>query len=132
MTSVNLSLPASADGGLESLVFASAREQARALADGRVTAVALLEQALARMERHEAQLNAVPVRAVAQARNDALQADAALQRGERRPLLGVPITVKENFDVAGLATTVGNPVSVRLDRVSDRYRQRTFVSVAKR
>jgi amidase len=33
----------------------------------------------------------------------------AALRGERRPLLGVPITVKENFDVAGLATTVGNP-----------------------
>jgi amidase len=78
--------------------------------------VALLEQALARMERHEAQLNAVPVRAVAQARNDALQADAALQRGERRPLLGVPITVKENFDVAGLATTVATPTSRTISR----------------
>lgn len=109
MTAVDLSLPMPADDGLESLVFASAREQAQALADGRVTAVALLEQALARMERYETQLNAVPVRAVAQARSDALRADAALQRGERRPLLGVPITVKENFDVAGLATTVGNP-----------------------
>ena len=35
-------------------------------------------------------------------------------------------------DLCCWATTVGNPVSVRLDRVSDRYRQRTFVSVAKR
>ena len=37
MTAVNLSLPPPADDGLESLVFASAREQAQALADGRVT-----------------------------------------------------------------------------------------------
>jgi len=94
---------------LAALVFASAREQARALAQGRVSATALLEQALARMARHDDDLNAVPVRAIGQARRAAQQADAALQRGERRPLLGVPITVKENFDVAGLPTTVGNP-----------------------
>lgn len=35
-------------------------------------------------------------------------------------------------DLCCWATTVGNPVSVRLDLVSDRYRQCTFVSVAKR
>lgn len=92
-----------------SLAFASAREQLQALADGRVSAVELLEHALARIERHDGALNAIPVRAIAQARRDAQAADAALQRGERKPLLGLPITVKENFDVAGLPTTVGNP-----------------------
>ena len=39
----------------------------------------------------------------------AAAADAALAEGERRPLLGVPITVKEQFGVAGLPTTWGNP-----------------------
>ena len=44
-------------------------------------------------------------RALAQA--DA--ADAALARGERRPLLGLPMTVKESYNVAGLPTTWGVP-----------------------
>ncbi|WP_429949102.1 amidase [Comamonas sediminis] len=100
---------AAAQGIAASLAFASAREQLQALADGRVSAVELLEQALARIERHDGELNAIPVRAIEQARRDAQAADAALQWGERKPLLGLPITVKENFDVAGLPTTVGNP-----------------------
>ena len=41
------------------------------------------------------------------ARDAAKAADAALGRGERRPLLGVPITIKESFNVAGLPTTWG-------------------------
>jgi amidase len=36
-------------------------------------------------------------------------ADAALARAERRPLLGIPMTVKESFNVAGPPTTFGNP-----------------------
>ena len=39
----------------------------------------------------------------------AREADAALARGERRPLLGIPMTVKESFNVAGLPTTWGFP-----------------------
>ncbi len=34
-------------------------------------------------------------------------ADAALSRGERRPLLGVPMVIKESFDVAGLPIDLG-------------------------
>lgn len=94
---------------LESLVFASAREQAQALADGRVSSLELLEQSLARIDRLDPRLNAVIVRDDERARSAAREADAALARGERRPLLGVPITVKESFDVAGLRTTNGHP-----------------------
>lgn len=90
-----------------SLTFASAREQAQALADARVSATALLEHSIARIERFDVALNAVVVRDFARARQAASEADAALARGERRPLLGVPVTVKESFDVAGLPTTVG-------------------------
>ncbi len=43
------------------------------------------------------------------ARAQARVADAALARGERRPLLGVPMTVKESFNVAGLSTSWGLP-----------------------
>src|SRR5262249_8857504 len=41
----------------------------------------------------------------------AKEADTALARGERRPLLGLPMTLKEQFNVAGLPTTWGNPKS---------------------
>ena len=47
------------------------------------------------------------VRDFDRARDAAKAADAALGRGERRPLLGVPITIKESFNVAGLPTTWG-------------------------
>lgn len=100
--------PASLDP-LDALTFASATEQARALAEGRVSAVALLEHSLARIDRFDGALNAVVVRDDERARAAARAADAALARGERRPLLGVPITVKESFDVQGLVTTVGKP-----------------------
>src|SRR5262249_28297566 len=36
-------------------------------------------------------------------------ADVALAHGERRPLLGVPITIKESFNITGLPTTYGVP-----------------------
>ena len=49
------------------------------------------------------------VRDFDRARVAADAADAALGRGERRPLLGLPMTVKEQFNVAGLPTTWGYP-----------------------
>ncbi|MFT4510521.1 amidase [Caballeronia sp. 15711] len=88
---------------------ASARDRAQALAEGRVTALDLLEHSLARIERFNRAINAVVVRDDERARAAARVADAALARGERRPLLGVPITVKESFDVDGLVTSSGNP-----------------------
>ena len=94
---------------LDALAFAGARAQAQALAEGRVSAVALLEQALQRIARFDGELNALPVLDAERARSAARQADAALARGERLPLLGVPVSVKESFDVAGLPTTTGHP-----------------------
>ncbi|RAR62601.1 amidase [Paraburkholderia unamae] len=94
---------------LDALSFASAAEQALALAEGRVSALALLEHSLARIDRFDGAINAVVVRDDARARADARAADAALARGERKPLLGVPVTVKESFDAEGLVTTVGKP-----------------------
>lgn len=77
---------------LNALTFASAKQQADALAEGRVSAVDLLEHSLARIARFDDILNAVVARDFDAARNAAREADAALARGERRPLLGVPIT----------------------------------------
>src|SRR5260370_9203232 len=69
----------------------------------------LLERAIARIEAHDGKLKAVVVRDFERARIVAADADRLLARGERRPLLGVQMTVKEAFNVAGLPTTWGMP-----------------------
>src|SRR5262249_3372140 len=52
-------------------------------------------------------INAIVVRDFDRAISAAKTADAAIARGERKPLLGVPMTVKESHNVAGLPTTWG-------------------------
>ena len=74
-----------------------------------VSAMELVEYAIARIEAYDPQINAVVVRDFERALVSAKAADAALARGERRPLLGIPMTVKEAFDIAGLPTTWGLP-----------------------
>ena len=69
----------------------------------------LCEEAIERIERLDGPINAVVIRDFDRARVAAAEADAALARGERRPLLGVPMTVKESFNVAGLPTCWGVP-----------------------
>ena len=64
------------------------------LATRRVSAVELLDQAIARIEALDKSINAVVVRDFDRARQAAIAADQALARGERRPLLGLPMTVK--------------------------------------
>ncbi len=86
---------------------AGAGEMARALAAREVSAVELFEAAVGRIVALDGPINAVVVRDFDRARDAAEAADAALARGERRPLLGVPMTVKEAFNVAGLPTTWG-------------------------
>ncbi|MGW2325327.1 amidase [Streptomyces sp. NPDC001700] len=82
-------------------------EQVRALADGEVTSRALVEQALRRIAETQATLNAFRrVRAEAALR-EAADADRRLAAGERLPLLGVPLAVKDDTDVAGEPTAFG-------------------------
>jgi amidase len=91
------------------LVYGSASELVAAMAGGQVSAVELTEAAIARIERHDATINAVCVRDFDRARAAAREADAARARGEVRPLLGVPMTVKESYNLAGTPTTWGFP-----------------------
>ena len=96
---------------MDDRAFASATELAGEIRDRRVGCVELLDFYLARAERYNPGLNAIIVWHVDQARERARAADAALARGERcGPLHGVPMTVKESFNVAGLPTTFGNPL----------------------
>ena len=87
----------------------TAPETAAALAERRISARELLDRVIARIEALDGPINAVVVRDFDRARDTAKTADAALARGERRPLLGVAMTVKESQDVAGLPTTWGLP-----------------------
>jgi amidase len=89
--------------------FASATDIASALAAKTVSAVELAQDVIGRIERHDGKVNAVCVRDFARGLEAARAADAALARGESRPLLGIPMTVKESYNVGGLPTTWGNP-----------------------
>ncbi|ADB30573.1 Amidase [Kribbella flavida DSM 17836] len=80
-----------------------------ALRAGEVTSVELTEQAITRIEREDEVINAICVPDFDRARAAARSADAARAGGEDRPLLGVPVTVKESYDIAGLPTTWGMP-----------------------
>ncbi len=87
--------------------YASAAEMAAALAKKSVSALELAEDAIRRLESCEPKLNAVCVRDFDAAREAAREADARLARGERGPLLGVPMTIKESFNLAGTPTNWG-------------------------
>lgn len=89
------------------LADATAGETVRAIAAGKVSALEATDAAIARIEARDGTVNAVVVRDFDRAREAAKAADAAVAHGERKPLLGVPMTVKEANWVAGLPTTWG-------------------------
>ncbi len=91
------------------LSYGTATELVAALANRKISALELTEHVIARIEKLDGELNAVVVRDFDRGRKAAKAADAALASGERRPLLGIPMVVKESFDVAGLPTTWGVP-----------------------
>ncbi|CAO0831149.1 Amidase OS=Streptomyces microflavus OX=1919 GN=amiE_1 PE=4 SV=1 [Streptomyces microflavus] len=80
-----------------------------ALRAGDVTSVELTDEAITRIERDDKAINAICVPDFDRARAAARGADRARARGEDRPLLGIPVTVKESYDIAGLPTTWGMP-----------------------
>jgi len=89
--------------------FKSAVELSAALAAKKVSAVELAQHTISRIERHDGKINAVCVRDFERGLEAARAADAALARSETKPLLGIPMTVKESYNVAGLPTTWGFP-----------------------
>ncbi|MFI9650418.1 amidase [Streptomyces sp. NPDC052040] len=88
---------------------AGVAESARALAAGEVTSRALVERALARIEAAQPSLNAFRIVRAEAALAEADTADRELAAGVRRPLLGVPLAVKDDTDVAGEPTAFGCP-----------------------
>ena len=85
----------------------SAIETATAVRSGETTALLECEAAIARIEARDGPINAVVVRDFDRARHQAAEVDRRRAGGFDGPLLGVPMTVKESFDLAGLPTTWG-------------------------
>jgi amidase len=90
-------------------MYQTAGDLVQALASRQVSSSELVDSAIARIEVLDPKINAVVCRDFDRPRTAADAADAALARGERRPLLGIPMTVKEQFNIAGLPTTWGFP-----------------------
>src|SRR5271165_4833217 len=96
---------------MDERAFASATSLAAEIRDRRIGCLELLDFFLARAERYNPALNAIVAWQIDRSRDRARAADAALARGEVwGPLHGVPMTVKESFNVAGLPSTWGNPL----------------------
>src|SRR5262245_12078456 len=83
-------------------------ELAARIARGELSAVDALEAYLARIEKLNPRLNAVVTPRFDEARVAARAVDEARHRGEPLgPLAGVPLTIKDSFDVVGTPTTIG-------------------------
>src|SRR5689334_9985634 len=96
---------------MKNLCFASAGEIAAQIRARKIGAVECLEYFAKRVERFNPQINAIVVFDWERARKRAAAADNALLRGELwGPLHGVPMTVKESFDLANQRTTWGDPI----------------------
>lgn len=97
--------------------FASASTMLAALQSGHISATELLELHLQRIERYNPVINAIVIPNYEQARQRAAEADVARARGESPGLLhGLPVTIKDCIEVAGLRTTAGVPE--RADTIS--------------
>jgi amidase len=99
--------------------FKTAVELSAALAAKKVSAVELAQDAIGRIERHDAKINAICVRDFERGLAAARAADAELARGVSKPLLGIPVTVKESYNVAGLPTTWGIPAQKDFSAADD-------------
>lgn len=92
------------------ILFRSATDVAGCLRRGEITARELTESMLTNIDANGPAVNAVVETRRAFALDAATEADAALARGDQvGPLHGVPMTVKDSFNVAGMHTTWGNP-----------------------
>jgi amidase len=91
----------------EEIAFAGAARQAEMVRDGEVSPPELVQLCLDRIARLDPQLNSFRMVFAEKALLEAEQAEARLKAGEERPLLGVPIAIKDCVDIAGDVTTYG-------------------------
>ena len=91
----------------EDVAFAGAARQAEIVRGGEVSPTELVQMCLDRISRLDPQLNSFRVVLAERALLEAEQAEARLRGGDERPLLGVPIALKDEVDLAGELTTRG-------------------------
>jgi amidase len=94
---------------MDTIALQSASEIAARVAAGEVSPVEVLEAALAQVERFNPTLNAV-VTPNPRAMDEARAVERRLAAGERMPLAGVPVGIKDVTPVAGVRTTYGSPL----------------------
>ena len=87
--------------------YSTATEMLVALDNKTISSAELVEMHVQRIEERDGPLNAIPVRTFDRAREAAERADRARASGERTPLLGVPMTLKESTQTAGLPQSAG-------------------------
>ena len=91
----------------DDLAFAGLARHADLIAAGELSSRELVELFLARIARLDPLLNAFRVVLGEQALAQADQADGRRRAGDTRPLLGVPIAIKDDIHVAGEVTAYG-------------------------
>jgi amidase len=115
------------------VAFAGVAGQSRMLSAGELTSAQLVELLLRRIDRLDPSLNAFRVVLARQARKTAAAADEARANGDTRPLLGVPIAVKDNVAVTGQSALLGTgspePVNARDDPLVARLRSAGMVVI---
>src|SRR6476659_4229570 len=95
---------------MTALPFHTAKQLASAIRKKKIGCLELLDFYLRRVKAHNPKLNAIIAMAIEGARKRARAADKAVKAGKKLgPLHGVPMTIKESFNVAGLPTTWGSP-----------------------
>ncbi|WP_375463533.1 amidase [uncultured Methylobacterium sp.] len=100
--------PSRAAAGPDAITAASAGDLAEAIRTRRLTSAEVVEAHLDRIAAVNPRLNAVVRLTAESARREAALADAALARGDRTgPLHGVPVTIKDTLETAGVVCTGG-------------------------
>src|SRR3974390_2335548 len=95
---------------MDNLPFSTASQLAHMIRKREVSAVEVLDAHLKQIAQHNPKLNAIITLDAERALQRAQEADKALARGEVwGPLHGVPVTIKDSFETAGLRTTSGYP-----------------------
>lgn len=90
------------------IVFRDATELTASIREGKLTSIQVLEAFLGRIERHNGKINAVVTLDAEGAARAAADADREISTGIiRGPLHGLPVTVKDSFETAGMRTTSG-------------------------
>ncbi|MCQ4190979.1 amidase family protein [Methylocystis suflitae] len=102
------------------LLSLDATDQIKALTAKHISARELLEASIARVEALDAQLNAVVAKDLDRARAEAQHIDERRARGENLgPLAGLPMTVKDHFDIEGFPASFGGDASLLNRKVKD-------------